>query len=62
MSVKRGAQRTAFLTRAVIFASSVGVNFMSAYRIGHMTPSSIFALSLKPIVWYLTLNFPAFWK
>src|ERR1700674_1097361 len=27
-----------------------------------MAPSSIFALSLKPSVWYLTLNFPAFWK
>src|SRR5207253_11217984 len=28
----------------------------------HMAPSSSFALSLKPSVWYLTLNFPAFWK
>src|ERR1019366_3518381 len=27
-----------------------------------MAPSSSFALSLKPSVWYLALNFPAFWK
>src|ERR1035437_9551038 len=27
-----------------------------------MAPSSSFALSLKPSIWYLALNFPAFWK
>ena len=41
-------QRTALFTREVIFASSMAVNFMSAYSLGHMPPSSRFALSLKP--------------
>src|SRR5437588_3585674 len=56
------SQRTALFTSAVIFASSVAVNFVRAYAFGHIAPSSSFALSLKPSVWYLTLNFPAFWK
>jgi hypothetical protein len=46
----------------VILACSVAVNFMSAYEFGHMAPSSRFALPLKPSIWYLALNFHAFWK
>src|SRR4029079_7016889 len=52
-----GAQLTAFLTRALIFASSAAVSFVSAKSVGHMAPSSSFALSLKPSVAYLALNF-----
>src|SRR5450759_272235 len=59
---KLSPQLTAFFTSARILASSSAVNFMSAYEFGHMAPSSSFALSVKPRVWYLALNFPAFWK
>src|ERR1700681_4727273 len=57
-----GPQLTAFLTSAPILASSAEVNFFSAKEVGHMVPSSRFALSLKPNVAYLVLNFCALWK
>jgi hypothetical protein len=55
-------QLTAFFTSASIRASLAGVNSFSAYWIGHMASSSRFALSLKPSVAYLVLNFAALWK
>jgi hypothetical protein len=56
------AQLTALFTSALIFASSVAVNSFSAKEVGHMAPSSRFALSLKLNVAYLELNFCALWK
>src|ERR671935_1453546 len=56
------SQLTAFFTSAAILASSVGVNSFSAKATGHIAPSSRFALSLKPNVAYLVLNFCAGWK
>src|SRR5438094_1444049 len=53
---------TAFFTSAAILASSAAVNPLSANAAGHMLPSSRFALSLKPNVAYLVLNFAAAWK
>ena len=50
-------QLTAFFTSAPILASSAAVNSFSAKAVGHMAPSSRFALSLKPSVAYLVLNF-----
>jgi hypothetical protein len=38
------------------------VNCFSANAVGHMSPSSRFALSSKPSVAYLDLNFCALWK
>src|SRR5215212_4619200 len=61
-SVRLGRQLTAFLTSAAILASSVAVNSFSAKEVGHMAPSSRFALSLKPNVAYLALNLCALWK
>src|SRR6059058_1770918 len=55
-------QLTAFFTSATILASSVAVNSFSAKATGHRAPSSRFALSLKPKVAYLVLNFCALWK
>src|SRR2546427_787596 len=55
-------QLTAFFTSAPILASSAAVNSFSAKEVGHMAPSSRFALSLKPSVAYLVLNFCALWK
>src|SRR5213596_1594809 len=55
-------QLTAFFTSAPILASSAAVNSFSAKAVGHMAPSSRFALSLKPSVAYLVLNFWAVWK
>src|SRR5256886_7119151 len=55
-------QLTAFFTSAAILVSSVAVNPFSAKAVGHMAPSSRFALSLKPSVAYLVLNFCAVWK
>ena len=55
-------QLTAFLTRALILASSAGVSSFSAKEVGHMAPSSRFAVSLKPKVAYLALNLAALWK
>src|SRR5512134_2322928 len=52
-------QLTAFFTSAPIFASSAAVNFVSAKEVGHMAPSSRLAVSLKPNVAYLELNFSA---
>src|SRR5438034_2180999 len=46
----------------MILASSVAVNSLSAKATGHRAPSSRFALSLKPKVAYLVLNFCALWK
>jgi hypothetical protein len=58
-SVRLGPQRTAFFTSAPILASSVAVNSVSAKEVGHMLPSSRFAVALKPNVAYLSLNFDA---
>src|SRR3990172_2767697 len=55
-------QLTAFFTSAAIFASSAAVNFFNAKEVGHMAPSSSFAVSLKANVAYLVLNFAALWK
>src|SRR2546425_384226 len=55
-------QLTAFFTSVTILASSAAVNAFSAKAVGHMAPSSRFALSLKPNVAYLVLNFWAVWK
>src|SRR6266540_2532121 len=55
-------QLTAFFTSAPIRFSSAAVNSFSAKEVGHMAPSSRFALSLKPNVAYLVLNFCALWK
>src|SRR4051812_3789774 len=55
-------QLTAFFTSATIVASSAGVNSSSAKATGHRAPSSRFAVSLKPKVAYLVLNFCALWK
>lgn len=55
-------QLTAFFTRAAILASSAAVNFINAKPVGHITPSSRCAESLKPNVQYLVLNFCPVWK
>src|SRR3990172_2131595 len=55
-------QLPAFFTSALILASSVAVNSFSAKATGHRAPSSRFAVSLKPNVAYLVLNFCALWK
>ena len=57
-----GPQRTAFLTSALIVFSSAAVSFVSAKEVGHMLPSSRFAVSLKPNVAYLASNLAAVWK
>lgn len=57
-----GSQPTAIFTSAVILASTAGVISVSAYALGHIEPSSRWALSLKPRVAYLTLNFARSWK
>ncbi len=49
-------QLIAFLMRAATRASSAEVNFVSAYSVGQMAPSSRLALSLKPSVAYRALN------
>src|SRR5437867_10306327 len=59
---EKHAYFTAFFTSAAILASSVAVNPFSAKAVGHIAPSSRFALSLKPSVAYLVLNFCAAWK
>src|SRR5215212_10149088 len=59
---RESAQPTAFFTSAPILASSAVVNSLSAKEVGHMAPSSRFALSLKLNVAYLVLNFWALWK
>jgi hypothetical protein len=55
-------QLTAFFTSAPILASAAAVNSVRAKAVGHMAPSSRFALSLKPSVAYLVLNFCLLWK
>src|SRR3989475_8334239 len=55
-------QLTAFLTSALILASSVAVNSFRAKTTGHRAPSSRIAASLKPSVAYRVLNFCAGWK
>src|SRR5438309_9392086 len=62
MQEKSFPQCTAFFTSEPILASSVAVNAFSAKPTGHIAPSSRFALSLKPSVAYLVLNFWALWK
>src|ERR1700722_13829779 len=57
-----GPQLTACFTNSAIRASSVAVSSVSAKEVGHMAPSSRFALSLKPSVAYLALNLTAGWK
>src|SRR5690606_13487870 len=57
-----GGQLTAFFTSSAILASVSGVSSVSANAVGHIVPSSRFALSLKPNVAYLVLNFDAPWK
>ena len=57
-----GPQLTDFFTRALMVASSAGVNCLSAKEVGHMAPSSRLAVSLKPNVAYLALNLAALWK
>src|SRR5262249_29173097 len=52
-------QFTACFTSAAIRFSSAAVSFVSAKAIGHMEPSSRFAVSLKPNIAYRSLNFPA---
>ena len=53
---------TAFFTSAPIRASSAAVSSFSANAVGHIAPSSRFALSLKPNVAYLVLNLWPLWK
>ena len=55
-------ESVALLTRSTISLSTVSVISVMAKDVGHMLPRSSFALSLKPSVAYLLLNFPAFWK
>src|SRR3981189_2388768 len=55
-------QLAAFFTSAPILASSAAVHSVRAKAVGHIAPSSRFALSLKPNVAYLVLNFCALWK
>src|SRR5205814_4639489 len=55
-------QLTACLTSFAILASSALVSFFSAKAIGHMEPSSSFALSLNPNIAYRSLNFVALRK
>src|SRR5256885_5178324 len=55
-------QLTAVVASAAILASSAAVDAFNAKAAGHMLPSSRFALSLKPSVAYLVLNFAAVWK
>src|SRR3954469_4438446 len=57
-----GPQPAARFTSSPIRASPAAVSFVSAKAVGHMVPSSRFALSLKPKVAYLALNFCALWK
>src|SRR3954452_12565717 len=57
-----GPQPAARFTSSPIRASPAAVSFVSAKAVGHMVPSSRFALSLKPKVAYRALNFCALWK
>src|SRR5579859_4803725 len=55
-------QLTACFTSALILTSQASVNSKSAKEVGHMAPSSRLAMSLKPSIAYLVLNFCAHWK
>jgi hypothetical protein len=55
-------QLSALFTSALIRASSSAVNSFRAKSVGHMVPSSRFALSLKPSVAYRMLYFSALLK
>jgi hypothetical protein len=55
-------QEVAAFTSSTTFPSTAGLHFLSAYEIGHMSPSSRFAASWKPRVEYRYLNLPASWK
>ena len=55
-------QLTAFFTSVLILTSSAAVNRVSVNEVSHKAPSSRFALSLKPSVAYLVLNFSPLWK
>ena len=46
----------------LIFFSTSAFSSLTAYTVGHSSPASRFALSLKPNVAYLVLNFCAGWK
>jgi hypothetical protein len=59
---RASGQLTAFFTSAAIFFSSAAFSFMTANAVAHMSPSSRFAVSLKPKVAYLASNLLAFWK
>src|SRR5918912_536426 len=61
-AARRTLQLTARLTSSAMRFSSAFVSLVSANAVGHMLPSSRFALSLKPIVAYRALNFAASWK
>src|SRR5262245_25108245 len=61
-SCRAGSQLTACSTSAAILASSAAVSSVSAKATGHRAPSSRCAVSLKPNVAYLVLNFCAGWK
>jgi hypothetical protein len=56
---RRCPQLVAFFTSAPILSSSAAVSSVSAQEVGHMLPSSRFAVALKPNVAYLSLNFDA---
>ena len=57
-----GPQLAAFFTSLAILASAAGVSSFNAQDVAHNSPSSRFAVSLKPIVAYLALNFALSWK
>ncbi len=58
----RSPSAHSLLYDAASFASSAAVNFTSAKELGHIVPSSRFALSLKPRVESRALNLEAGWK
>ena len=55
-------QPTARVTRSWICFSTTGVTSVTAYELGHIVPSSSWALSLNPRVAYRVLNLPESWK
>src|SRR4051812_11557497 len=61
-AVRPWDQLTACFTSATIRFSSAAVSFVSANSVGHIWPSSSFALSLNPSVAYLDLNLSAHLK
>lgn len=60
---RRGnGQEVAALTSSTTFFSTSLLHALTAYATGHRSPSSRFAVSLKPRVEYRALNLPASWK